>query len=102
MAIRRRNRNVEHLGLDLRGAQFCIGPTFEQRLCGIGLLATARLALHRRHLLAALAEYLLLERVELLLLESLLLANVIELLLESERVLFPLALMIAGRNHPDV
>jgi hypothetical protein len=37
-----------------------------------------------------------------LLLESLLFANVIELLLESERVLFPLALMIAGGNHPDV
>jgi hypothetical protein len=102
MALRRGDRNVDDLRLNLSGTEFRIGPTFEQRLCGIWLLATARLAFHRRHLLAALAEYLLLERVELLLLQSLLLANVIELLLESKRVLFPFALMIAGGNHPDV
>ena len=102
MSFCRRVGDVDHLGFDFCVADFRVGAAFEQRRCGIGLLAASRFALHGRHLLAALAEYLQLERVERLLLEALFLGNVIELLLKSKRVLFPLALMIAGRNHPDV
>lgn len=45
---------------------------------------------------------LFLQRLELLLLKSLLLRDIIELLLERERVILPLALVLALGNHPNV
>ena len=97
-----RHFDVDDLGLDLGGSERGVGSALGLRLFGVGRFVAARLALHRRHLLAALAEDLLLQSFELLLLKALFFGDIVELLLQIERMLFPRALVLVDGNHPDV